>query len=270
MTKNQPITVLVLLSESLMLSLPFIAGNETSLSSCPFRGWERENCDHSEDAGVVCQRPGNWGECIDSCDVNNGSFVDNSKGVSCVTCSADCKTCAGNPDNCTSCFPEMFLNKTTLSNSSNCVKSCGARDFSDGVTRRCLPCNDSCFSCEGVSGNCTSCDKNLKLSGSKCVSQCGASEKLLTGVQGIRLVGASSMLEGRVEIFHNGEWGTICDDNFDIRDAHVVCRQLKMGTAVEARNRGKYGEGKGRIWIDDLQCFGHEINVKDCAMNSGQ
>ncbi len=41
----------------------------------------------------------------------------------------------------------------------------------------------------------------------------------------IRLMNGD-MDSGRVEVFHNGQWGTICDDGFSQNDAKVICRML--------------------------------------------
>uniref|UniRef100_A0A3B4GCC8 Galectin-3-binding protein B-like n=1 Tax=Pundamilia nyererei TaxID=303518 RepID=A0A3B4GCC8_9CICH len=79
----------------------------------------------------------------------------------------------------------------------------------------------------------------------------------------IRLAGGQEYSEGRVEIFHDGVWGTICDDGWDINDAHVVCRQLRFPGAAEAPGSAAFGVGN--IWMDDLTCGGSEINLLQCT-----
>ncbi|XP_075963432.1 lysyl oxidase homolog 3B [Anarhichas minor] len=70
--------------------------------------------------------------------------------------------------------------------------------------------------------------------------------------------------EGRVELFHKGEWGTICDDDFSIHNANVLCRQLGFVSATGWTHSAKYGKGQGKIWLDNVQCSGGEKSIEFC------
>ena len=71
-----------------------------------------------------------------------------------------------------------------------------------------------------------------------------------------------------MEIFYNGEWGTVCEDLWDLRDAVVVCRQLGYATALRASIGAEFGEGTGRIWLDNVYCSGTESMLSECNARS--
>ncbi|XP_064882041.1 lysyl oxidase homolog 3B isoform X3 [Oncorhynchus nerka] len=70
--------------------------------------------------------------------------------------------------------------------------------------------------------------------------------------------------EGRIEVFYKGEWGTICDDDFSLSNANVLCRQLGFVSATGWTHSAKYGKGQGKIWLDNVQCNGGEKSIDLC------
>ncbi|XP_059204053.1 galectin-3-binding protein A-like [Centropristis striata] len=78
----------------------------------------------------------------------------------------------------------------------------------------------------------------------------------------VRLFGGS-VSEGRVEIYHEGKWGTVCDDGWDMAEAQVVCRQLHFPRAKSVSGK-TYGKATGPIWLDDMACKGTENRLSAC------
>ncbi|XP_069493529.1 HHIP-like protein 1 [Ambystoma mexicanum] len=83
----------------------------------------------------------------------------------------------------------------------------------------------------------------------------------------VRLVNSQGRADlGRVEIYINGEWGTVCDDLWNVKAAMVVCRQLGFPYVIRASKHAEFGEGRAlKILLDDVQCTGKENNLLECA-----
>ncbi|KAL6460123.1 hypothetical protein MHYP_G00318820 [Metynnis hypsauchen] len=79
----------------------------------------------------------------------------------------------------------------------------------------------------------------------------------------LRLKGGEGSCSGRLEVFHNAMWGSVCVDLWDIRDAQVVCRQLGCGPVI-ANGSLFFSAGEGPIWLNRVKCRGNEIHLWDC------
>ena len=88
--------------------------------------------------------------------------------------------------------------------------------------------------------------------------------KYYSSTDAVSLTNTTSRCSGRVEVLHNQQWGTVCDNGWDLQDAAVVCRELGCGDPVDALRGGHFGQGSGQIWMSDVQCVGSESSVKDC------
>ena len=72
-------------------------------------------------------------------------------------------------------------------------------------------------------------------------------------------MGGITSLEGRVEVFLFGQWDPVCDYNWDLAEATVVCHQLGYPRAVEA-----FTYGSGPFSYDSVECAGTEMNLIEC------
>ena len=82
----------------------------------------------------------------------------------------------------------------------------------------------------------------------------------------LRLQGPSSAIgKGRVEVLYNEQWGTVCDADWDIREARVVCRQLGYLGAARALKGYRTPSGRGHIWLFGVKCNGQERSLANCS-----
>ena len=81
----------------------------------------------------------------------------------------------------------------------------------------------------------------------------------------VRLRDGKGLHEGRVEVCHNGQWGTVCSEGWNNTDAGVVCRQLGFsgGKNIHASDP----HGSNQIWLEGVSCNGTEENLTQCRHN---
>ncbi|XP_029949271.1 deleted in malignant brain tumors 1 protein-like [Salarias fasciatus] len=233
-------------------------GSETKLSECRHQGIGSHNCGHHEDAGVVCEVPphlfsflflsaaspvrlansgnrcsgrvemfhaGQWGTvCDDHWDLDNANVV--CRQLDCGRAQSALSNAAFGPGR-----GPIWLDDVFCSGNESSISDCRHSGF--GV-HNCGHYEDASVICEGVEGE-------------------------------VRLAnGGNSSCSGRVEIFHFGQWGTVCDDLWDLLDAEVVCRQLGCGRVLSAPTQARFGQGSGPIWYDNVVCTGSETKLSEC------
>ena len=87
----------------------------------------------------------------------------------------------------------------------------------------------------------------------------------MNSVLQVRLVGGNGVNTGRVEVYHNNTWGTVCDEGWDLNDAAVVCRELGFPGAISPSCCATFGQGTGTIWLGRVVCIGSESSLSSCS-----
>jgi len=81
----------------------------------------------------------------------------------------------------------------------------------------------------------------------------------------VRLVGGRDSNQGRVEVYYNGEWGTVCSAGWDNTDASVVCRQLGYGVSGKVLPSDDYEKGSGSIFLSNVVCSENDQTLAACG-----
>ena len=79
----------------------------------------------------------------------------------------------------------------------------------------------------------------------------------------------NTSISGRVEIFFNGYWSTVCSDGWNRAAARTVCNQLgyKRLTNFYMGQGGVFGRGSGPI-LEGVQCSSTGTRISACLPDS--
>ncbi|XP_072102343.1 scavenger receptor cysteine-rich domain-containing protein DMBT1-like [Mobula birostris] len=221
------------------------SGTESFLSACSFGGWENHNCNHEEDAGVVCQ-PVPAVRLVNGDGYCSGRVEINYNGTWGTVCDDDWSL-----DDARVVCRQLGCGLAVSTDSSS--------KFGPG-TGKILMDNVACSGTESFLSACSF--------GGWENHNCNHEEDagvVCQPVPAVRLVNGDGYCSGRVEINYNGTWGTVCDDNWSLDDARVVCRQLGCGLAVSTDSSSKFGPGTGKILMDNVACNGTESFLSACS-----
>ncbi|XP_067898925.1 deleted in malignant brain tumors 1 protein-like isoform X2 [Heterodontus francisci] len=218
-------------------------GNEIRLSDCPISSWGHHRCTHRNDAGIICSTElwqmrlanGESG-CEGRVEVYYagvwGTVIDTQWSFSAADVVCSQLNCG---------FAINVYNQSRYGPGSGPVWISNVR----------------CIGSEPYLWNCSFTEAN-QLSVADDVGVVCSDHSL------IRLADGGSRCAGRVEVYYNGTWGTVCDDAWDLADAHVVCNQLKCGRALNATVSGWFGPGSGPIWLDGMKCSANDSVLWEC------
>ncbi|XP_078057505.1 scavenger receptor cysteine-rich domain-containing protein DMBT1-like [Mustelus asterias] len=229
-------------------------GNESQLWDCPVSSWDQFRCSHENDVSVICTaaswslrltnggrrcdgrveiyHTGSWGRVQDrSWDLNDAKVV-------CRQLSCGVAIAAYNASKYGEAEGPVWVKDVHCAGNESHLWNCSP-----------LRLNSSQNDRIGVGVLC---------------SAVTFQHYFLTEHEELRLSDGGSRCAGRVEIYHNGAWGSVCDDSWDLIDADVVCKQLGCGNALQLGHPALGGPDYSPIWLDELDCSGNESFLWEC------
>nr|XP_032657109.1 scavenger receptor cysteine-rich type 1 protein M130-like [Chelonoidis abingdonii] len=223
-------------------------GNESAVWACEHNSWGDHNCQHIEDAGVTCsgrlepQLIGGNTACSGRVEIRHGdtwttvcdSHLD-LKAASVICKELECGTVVSTPEGAH--FSEGY--GSIWSEKIHCM----GNETRLAYCSRALHPNETCSHASDASVVCS-------------------------GYAGYRLANGSTRCSGRVELFHGGTWGTLCDSQWDLQAAHTLCQQLNCGFAMLMPAGQLFGTGNGPVWNGTFGCERNESRLRDCPVTA--
>ncbi|KXJ07532.1 Deleted in malignant brain tumors 1 protein [Exaiptasia diaphana] len=222
-------------------------GGESSLDQCTHIGWGVHNCGHHEDVGIVCNTGKAQPLRLASKEYSSLSV----KGILQIYHNGQWGTI---------CDDYWDMTDTNI--------ACKQLGYTSASTYKHLGQGTDPIWLDDVdcNGGESSLDQCTHIGWG--VHNCGHSEDVgieCTGAAPLRLLSkttSSSSVQGILQIFYNGQWGTICDDHWDMTDTNIACKQLGYDSALSFTH---LGQGTGPIWLDDVVCNGGESTLDQCT-----
>ena len=222
------------------------SGTETDIAQCSHKGWGVHNCQHREDVAVSCTR---------KIEIRLNGGLDPREGQLEVFYRGLWRTVCSN--GFTSRVARVVCNMLGFRHTGKLTRGYTYNYAPKTIWLNSVPCigtENNIGECGQISWNISGCRYHYYYDNvMSCLSDGAAA-----------LFGGGSPREGRLEVYHNGTWGTVCDDGFNDAAARFVCYSLGFGYVGREMNISRYGIGTGQIWLDDINCIGKERHIGEC------